>query len=458
MKRVAVLGLGYVGMVQIAALSKSGVRVSGFDNKPSKNELLRRGESTIVEPGVSESIAEHRDRISVPETFPEAIKEADLCYVCVGTPPKEDGSVDLASVLGVARDFGSAIKNDPARKILVIRSTIPPWTSREAIQEVERASGKKFGPDFGCVMHPEFMREGSSLEDFMNPSFTILGTSIPQDAAQIEELYRRIGVKGDFFVVSFEEAELFKYLNNNFHALKVAFANEVSHIAAHYGFDPMGLMKIFIRDTKLNISPYYLLPGMPFGGYCLPKDTLGLKRLLDKEQVELRLIPAIGMSNENHYAFLFKKIEEVLSLWVESHNGAAPRLGILGIAFKKGTDDLRESPYLRLFQYLKSRGYAVSFFDPLVRKSLFIGMNLKYVESIFKNFFEFQKETINDFLNEADVVILGCGNGLEDLEKNGMPKDKVVVILDPALESNIKKMNIQFKSILRPNGENNIHA
>ena len=363
MKPISILGLGYVGMVQTACLSRSGVDVILFDVKPFKNELVRRGEATIVEPGVSEALRENQNHIRVADNLEQILGESDITYICVGTPPQDDGSVDLSAVFGVAHDLAPLLKTKTSYHLFVVRSTIPPGTTRAFIRALEEGSGKKYGEGFGCIMHPEFMREGTSIEDFMKPSFTILGTEQEADAKQVIDLYHRAQVEGESFVVSFEEAELFKYLNNNFHALKVAFANEVSRIGKKYKFDAVHLMKIFARDTKLNVSPYYLIPGMPFGGYCLPKDALGLKRLLEHENIDAKTIASLTESNEQHYRFIYSELERIIDSATGS--GRQIKIGLAGIAFKKNVDDLRESPYLYVFQYLKSHGYEVDFFDPL---------------------------------------------------------------------------------------------
>ncbi|MBI5220786.1 MAG: nucleotide sugar dehydrogenase [Candidatus Liptonbacteria bacterium] len=470
---ISILGIGYVGMVQTACLSDAGVDVILFDAKPFKNELVRRGDATVVEPGVPEAIARNRRRIQVPETLAEVIAASDVTYICVGTPPQADGSVGLKAVFGVAHEVAPLIRTKPGYHLFVIRSTIPPGTSREFIKIVEAESGKKYGQDFGCIMHPEFMREGQSMEDFRKPSFTILGTDRKEDARQIEELYHRAGVQGETFTVSFEEAELFKYLNNNFHALKVAFANEVARMAKHYNFDPVRLMRIFVRDTKLNVSPYYLMPSMPFGGYCLPKDARGLRRLLEHENIDAATIASLIPSNEQHYAFVFSELEKLIeseskvpsatlrtsagqesivnnqSSIINNHPAPSPRLGLWGVAFKRQTDDLRESPYLHVFRHLKSRGYTVKFYDPLINPALIVGANLAYIESQYKDFFNYQIPAAEDFLADTDIVIVGSGNGLAEALSQGMPlQNKKVICLDPWLYDALTSAEVKFSRII----------
>lgn len=447
MKPVSILGIGYVGMVQAACLSDAGIDVILFDAKPFKNELIRRGEATVVEPGVPEAISKNKSRIQVPQTLSEVISLSDITYICVGTPPQPDGAVDLKAIWGVAHEVSPLIKDKSDYHLFVIRSTVPPGTSREFINILETESGKKFGRDFGCVMHPEFMREGSSMEDFRNPSFTILGTDNNSDAEKIKELYRRAGVAGEAFLVSFEEAELFKYLNNNFHALKVAFANEVARLSKHYNFDPVRLMKIFVRDTKLNVSPYYLLPGLPFGGYCLPKDALGLRRLLEKENINARTISSLTESNAEHYAFIFSHLERLIDEAMTENK--AMKIGMLGVAFKRGVDDLRESPYLHIFRHLKSRGYEVKFYDPLVQQDLIVGANLAYIESQYKNLFNFQISSPVDFLAESNIVLIGCGNGLSEILESGHSlASKKIICLDPWLYDNLSKAGVAYSRII----------
>ena len=445
-QKVAILGIGYVGMVQGVCLARHGIEVVLFDNKVSKNGMLQKGEVTVVEPGVQELFDAHKKNIHITSSAKEAVVSSNIVYICVGTPPGDDGAVNLKWVYAVADEIANALKQIFDYRLIVLRSTVPPGTSRDLIARIEAQSGKKYGKDFGFSMHPEFLREGKAIEDFTQPPFTVFGVGNEKDAETLIALYRELQIKELIFSLSFEEAELFKYINNNFHALKVSFANEVAQVGKKFNVDAAKLMNIFVLDSRQNISPYYLMPGLPFGGSCLTKDNRALKRYLEQKSLVPKTMLSPLESNEDHFRFIFEEIEK----FIQKHEEGAvkPRIGIVGMAFKKGVDDLRESPYVRIFQFLNSRGYDVSFYDPLLDEQVMMGQNLKFINSIFRNFFEYQELSAQKFIEKSKFMLIGCGNGLEDILRFKKEFSKRhILCLDPFLVKELKNNHIEFKSI-----------
>lgn len=442
---ISILGLGYVGMVQIVGLAKSGLKVIGNDKNPRKIKSLRDKKSTIIEPGVQSALEEFADRIRVVDTLEEILHETDVTFICVGTPPSLDGSANLDMLFGVAEEAGRALRTKGQYHTFVIRSTVPMGTSREFIKMIERHSDKRFAVDFGVVMQPEFLREGTGLEDFLAPPFTILGTDNEKDAEELKKIYQSIGITENIFKVSFEEAEFFKYLNNNFHALKVSFANEVAQIGKKLGLEPIKLMKIFVLDKKLNLSPYYLIPGMPFGGYCLPKDTLGLRSFLRKKNIKVETISSVVESNANHFSFIFDTLIEIL----DGEKSGTEKVGILGVAFKKDIDDVRESPFVRVFQFLSSRGFKMKFYDSCIHKESFLGANLSYIQGLFRNFFDYQVVDMREFIAGSDVIIIGCGNGIEDMASHReLLRGKKIICMDPKFYGVLDQYRIDYDRVI----------
>lgn len=352
---LATIGLGYVGTVSTACFAKLGHDVIGVDLDPVKTELISKGRSPIVETGLGRLLSKYvrRERISVSSKVTEAVMKADISLVCVGTPSREDGSCDTTHLENVCREIGLALRWKVSRHTIVFRSTIPPGTTRDVLLPIlETVSNKKAGLEFGVAFHPEFLRESTAVDDFFNPPKTVIGADDPETTALVASLYS--GVDDHVITTSLEVAEMVKYVDNSWHAAKVCFANEVGKIAKSMHIDSHQVMDIFAQDTKLNISSYYMKPGFAFGGSCLPKDIRCLTHLARSGGVDVPLLNNLLSSNEAQLLHALKLID------ASSPN----RVGFLGLTFKPGTDDLRESPMLRLAALLNDEGHALSIYDP----------------------------------------------------------------------------------------------
>jgi GDP-mannose 6-dehydrogenase len=354
---ISVIGLGYVGAVSAACFSKLGHRVVGVDLDSRKTDAINAGRGPLVEHDLDDYIAEgiQEGRISAVNSALGAVVGTDMTFVCVGTPSQEDGSVDLRALTGAAREIGMAIRAKKDWHLVVIRSTIPAGTTRKVLlPEIEQASGKKVGRDFGLCFHPEFLREGVAIADFFAPPKTVIGAYDERSGDALAAIYA--GIDAPLIRTSIEAAEMVKYVDNTWHAVKVAFGNEVGRVAQVLGIDSHEVMNIFCQDRKLNISSYYLKPGFAFGGSCLPKDLRGMTGLARKNGVELPMIGSVLSSNAWHLDHSFHLVEQT----------GAKVVGMLGVTFKSGTDDLRESPQLELLGRLVAAGYIVKVYDPNV--------------------------------------------------------------------------------------------
>src|SRR5215469_4279835 len=338
-KSISVFGLGYVGTVTAACLSHKGNQVLGVDLNRSKVEAMGAGRSPVVEPRVSDLIAEcnHACRLHATSDAEAAVLQTEISFLCVGTPSLRNGKLDLGHIEPVCQQIGGALKKKNSFHLVVLRSTVLPGTAETLVVPVlERASGKRMGTEFGVCVNPEFMREGTAVADFMEPSMTIIGSAEANHSAMLRELYA--WVPGRLFETSFRSAEMVKYVCNAWHAVKVSFANEVGTLAKSLGVDAEAVMEIFSSDTKLNISPAYLKPGFAFGGSCLPKDVRALAYHARQLDLHLPLLDAVIPSNQAH-------IDRAAELVITT---GKKKVGLLGLSFKSGTDDLRESPLLQV--------------------------------------------------------------------------------------------------------------
>lgn len=357
--RISIMGMGYVGAVSSACFCSLGHSVIGIDPDASKTVVLNDGRSPIVESGLEDLLYEARREKSFFATryVHEALLETDVTLVSVGTPSDASGACDLTYLKQATEQLGKAIAAKDSYHVVVYRSTVPPTTTREImIPILERVSGKRCGVDFGVAFNPEFLRESTAVDDFYHPPKTVIGAVDSASARVVQRLYS--GVEGEVISTSLESAEFVKYVDNTWHALKVSFGNEIGRLCKAVGVDSHDVMDIFLADTKLNISPYYLKPGFAFGGSCLPKDTRGIAHLGRELGLELPVINHINESNSRH-------IEHTLKL---VRNSGAKRVGLVGVTFKAGTDDLRESPAVILLQTLLEEGVQVSFFDPCIHR------------------------------------------------------------------------------------------
>jgi GDP-mannose 6-dehydrogenase len=395
---IAIFGLGYVGAVSAACLSKAGHRVVGVDSNEAKAQLINAGESPVVERGVDEMIAQAvaAGRLRATTDHRAAIRDSELAIVCVGTPSRGNGDLDLTHVHRVCRDIGEALREKAGFTAIIMRSTILPGTLRNTvIPTLESGSGKRVGRDFGVGFFPEFLRESTAVFDFYNPPKIVIAASDERTRMMLESLNQ------DFDApvarADFEVAEMVKYADNTWHALKVAFANEIGSISKALRIDGGAVMDIFCQDTKLNLSSKYLRPGFAFGGSCLPKDVRALNykgRTLD---LELPLLNSLIPSNRSH---IDRALQMVLNL--NERN-----VGVLGLSFKAGTDDLRESPVVELVERLLGKGHEIRIFDRNVNLSRLVGANRAYVYQHLPHIAKLMVDSVDQVVNHGGTIVIG---------------------------------------------------
>lgn len=396
--RISVFGLGYVGSVTAACLSKTVSAVVGVDVNPVKVDLVNSGKAPLIELGLAEMVAEAvaEKRLTATTDSREAVMATDLSLVCVGTPSRPNGDLDISHIRSVCAEIGAALRDKQGRHTVVIRSTVLPGTlHKHVIPVLEEASGKKAGRDFGVGNNPEFLREGTAVADFFNPPKTVIGAVDDETAEEIAALYT--GIPGPMIRTSIEVGEMVKYSDNVWHALKVAFANEIGTICKAIGIDSHKVMDIFCQDTKLNISSYYMRPGFAFGGSCLPKDVRALNyraRVLD---AETPVIASIMRSNEVQVARGFDLVAGKKNR----------KVGVLGMSFKADTDDLRESPVLELIERLIGKGYDIRIFDRNVNLSNLMGANREYLLKAIPHVSQLLVGSIEEVLAHGETIVIG---------------------------------------------------
>jgi GDP-mannose 6-dehydrogenase len=395
---VSVFGLGYVGCVSAAALAADGHRVIGVDVNPDKVRSIAEGRSPIVEPGLEEVIRDEAaaGRLRATGSTAGAVGESEVSLLCVGTPSRKNGSLDLSFLERVSEEVGTALRARSGYHVVVVRSTVLPGTTHDlVIPTLERASGKRYGAGFGVAVNPEFLREGSALADFRRPPLTLVGHNHAADASGTLALYQR--VEAPLVSTSIRVAEMMKYASNSWHALKVVFANEIGSVCRRLGVDSHEVMEIFCRDTKLNLSPYYLRPGFSFGGSCLPKDLRALQYRAREADVDVPVLSSILRSNEVH---LQRALDEIVET-------GRKRVGLLGFSFKAGTDDLRESPMVILAESLLGKGFQLRIFDRSVSLARLVGANRRYIEEQIPHLSALLRPTVAEVLDDSDVIVVG---------------------------------------------------
>jgi GDP-mannose 6-dehydrogenase len=395
---LSVFGLGYVGCVSAACFAEDGNDVTGVDVNPTKVEIINSGKTPIIEEGINELIGKvvAAGRLRATTDSARAVHDSDLSLICVGTPSNQNGSLHLRHVEQVCREIGAALKTKAQRHIVVIRSTMLPGTIQNTvIPALEATSGKKAGTDFGICINPEFLREGSSLKDFHNPPFTLIGADDEETTSAVRGLYANINAP--VFVTSLKTAEMVKYVCNCFHALKVSFANEIGNICKALEIDSHEVMHVFCQDTKLNLSPYYLKPGFAFGGSCLPKDLRAINYKAKELDVEVPVLSAILPSNR-------LQVERAVEMVRQSGKS---RVGVLGFSFKAGTDDLRESPMVTLIETLIGKGFELSIYDRDVSLARLVGANKEYIEREIPHISKLMRDTIDAVLADSEIIIIG---------------------------------------------------
>ena len=398
---VSVFGLGYVGSVSAASFAADGHTVVGVDINPDKVASLNDGRSPIVEKGLDEQIRDNaaNGRLRATTSTKEAVAATDLSLICVGTPSRRNGSLDLTYLERVCEQIGEALKDKESYHVVVVRSTVLPGTTHNVvIPALERTSGKKYGSGFGVTVNPEFLREGTAIKDFRQPPMTLVGHNYTSDARPTEALYSK--VDAPLITTSIRTAEMIKYASNPWHALKVCFANEVGNLCKRLEIDSHEVMDIFCRDEKLNLSSYYMKPGFAFGGSCLPKDVRAMQYRAKEVDLEMPVIQSILGSNE-------LQIRHALDMVVET---GRKRVGLLGFSFKAGTDDLRESPIVILAEALLGKGYALSIYDRNVSIAKLVGANKEYINKQIPHLSSLLSDSIDEVLEKSEVIVVGNGS------------------------------------------------
>jgi GDP-mannose 6-dehydrogenase len=396
--RISIFGLGYVGTVSAGCLADDGHEVVGVDPLPTKVDLINRGQSPIIETDIGEIIAAtvKAARLRATSDPGQAIRETELSFVCVGTPSQPNGNLDLRYIRRICEQIGEALKSKSARHTVVIRSTILPGTMHKmVIPTLEEFSGKKAGVDFGVCNNPEFLREGSAVKDFRQPPKTVIGESDQASGDILAALYKKL--EAPLIRTNLETAEMVKYVDNSWHALKIGFANEIGTLGKSLGVDAHQVMKIFCQDRKLNISTAYLSPGFAFGGSCLPKDLRALSYQAKMHDLQLPILTAILPSNEMQIARGVQLITE---------KGHA-RVGILGFSFKAGTDDLRESPLIEVIERLIGKGYDLRIYDKNVNIASLVGANRDFILNHIPHISKLMVGDVGAVLNHAQTVVIG---------------------------------------------------
>jgi GDP-mannose 6-dehydrogenase len=393
-----VFGLGYVGSVSAASIAADGHQVVGVDVNADKVAAINAGKSPIVEPGLDDLLAQNvaEGRLRATTDPADAIRGSDLSLICVGTPSRRNGSLDLTHLERVSEQIGAALRDAPTYHVVVVRSTVLPGTTHGVvIPALERESGKTYGEEFGVSVNPEFLREGTALRDFRKPPLTLVGHNHAADAGGTIALYQAIDAP--LMTTSILVAEMMKYTSNTWHAVKVCFANEIGNLCKKLGVDSHEVMNIFCRDEKLNLSPYYLKPGFAFGGSCLPKDVRALQYRAKEMDVELPMISQILPSNR-------MQIQHGLDQVLET---GKKQIGLLGFSFKAGTDDLRESPIVILAEALLGKGLSLRIYDRNVSLAKLVGANKDYIERQIPHLSSLLCHTIDEVIISSEVIVVG---------------------------------------------------
>jgi GDP-mannose 6-dehydrogenase len=412
-KTVSVFGLGYVGSVTAACLAHKGNTILGVDVNSQKVEALNAGRSPILEPKIEELITEcHRNgKLKATTSSVDAIAQTEISFVSVGTPSQRNGELDLSGIVHVCKEIGAALKAKNGFHGIVLRSTILPGTTEKVVTPaLEAASGKRSGDDFAVCFVPEFLREGTAVSDFFEPPFTVLGGTHSGLLASLRQLFG--WAQCPIFETTPSTAEMVKYVCNAFHALKVSFANEVGAVCKELQVNAELVAKIFTSDTTLNISPAYLKPGFAFGGSCLPKDLRALTYRAKEIDLKLPLIESIMPSNDEH-------LERAVELVLRANKR---KVGMLGLSFKPGTDDLRESPLVRMVKRLLGEGCEIKIWDPEVALGRLIGSNRQFINDYIPHIGSLLSESMTDVVDNAEIVVIGTKVAdREKLEKSLRP-------------------------------------
>jgi GDP-mannose 6-dehydrogenase len=423
--KLSIFGLGYVGCVSAACFAKEGHDVIGVDVNQVKVDIINSGRSPIVEPGVEELIknAVECGKLRATTDGKAAVHESDISLVCVGTPSNHNGSLDLTYIKRACQQIGEALESKRRYHIVALRSTMLPGTIEETVAPtLEVYSGKRRGRDFGVAINPEFLREGSSIHDFANPPFTLIGADDEDAAGPVRRLYSN--TNAPMISIGIKEAEMVKYACNCFHALKVTFANEIGNICKALGVDSHKVMDAFCQDTKLNLSPYYLKPGFAFGGSCLPKDLRAITYKAKELDVDAVMLNSILASNR-------LQVERAVDMVLQT---GRKKVGVLGLSFKSGTDDLRESPMVALIETLLGKGLQIAIYDRDVELARLFGANKEYIERGIPHISQLLRPDLHDVIDASEVIIIGKKENEFSLLQDKLNNGRVIIDLVRMLE------------------------
>lgn len=417
---IAIFGLGYVGVVSAACLAQRGHHVIGVDVNELKVDMVNRGHSPIIEADIGDLVCAARasGRLRATMDWREAVASSDMAWLCVSTPSQANGNIDRQYLSHVCEQIGSAIKDRESPYTIVVRSTALPGTTRTVlIPMLERHSGKAAGEGFGVCYHPEFLREGSAVKDFYSPPKIVIGATDARSEQQLAALYA--DYDAPLLRTTIEVAEMVKYSDNVWHALKVSFANEIGSVCKQLDIDGRAVMDIFCRDTKLNLSDKYLRPGFAFGGSCLPKDMRALAYEGRRLDLDLPLLSSVLPSNQKH-------IERAFSLIAEQGHR---RVGMFGLSFKAGTDDLRESPLVEVAERLIGKGFDLRIFDANVNMSMVTGANREYIETRIPHISRLMLSSAQELLDWSETLVVGHAEGAFATMLKPAMQDRVVIDL-----------------------------
>ncbi len=394
--RISIFGMGYVGCVGAACCAKLGHHVIGVDVSAHKVALINSGRPTIIEKDIDELVraAHEGGRLEATDDAAYAVANSAISFIAVGTPSSREGHLNLEYIYKVARQIGEALRSKEDFHIVAIRSTVLPGTNQKLGEILEQASGKKRGRDFTVVSNPEFLREGTAVHDYLNPPLTLVGADCDRAVETMRALYEDI--PGEFIATDIKVAEMMKYINNTYHALKIVFGNEVGNICKALDVDSHKVMEIFCRDRQLNISPYYFKPGFAYGGSCLPKDSKALRTLARDCYIDVPVINAIEESNE---------IQKKNAVRLIMEKGRR-RVGILGLSFKAGTDDLRCSPIVDVVETLLGKGFELRIYDKNVKLSEITGTNKDFIMAKIPHLQHFVYDDLDKVASESDVLVV----------------------------------------------------
>ena len=419
--KISIFGLGYVGAVSLGCLARDGHEVTGVDIDQVKLDLITEGQTPIIEEGMADLMSDvaKSGLVNVTQDVNAAVSNSEISFICVGTPSAANGSQNQSALVRLSKQLGLAIANKDDYHIFVLRSTVTPGTLEDVMRPIiEEKSGKKNGIDFDLCFQPEFLREGSSIKDYDNPPYTVIGSNSDRASNKIRDLFGHLPC--EFHVCSIKTAEMLKFCCNDFHALKITFANEVGRLSQSLGVDPHEVMGLICKDTQLNISPVYLKPGFSFGGSCLPKDLRATVHMAKMRDVEVPMLAGVLESNKIHTEHAINEVLET----------GKRKVGMIGLSFKSGTDDLRESPMVTITEQFIGKGVELAIYDPEVNLSRLLGANKHYINESIPHIGELMVDDCEEMIRNCEVLVVGLNDeALVDLIHKTVRPDQIVLDL-----------------------------